>query len=417
MNDLNYLYDGASDYYSKYFAEPCFSEKKLGFAILKNATLLPHRILENGMWGGGVVDQDGNYIQNSAVHNCSGAGYLFDTPSQKIDKAIYLGMFNGVWGHCITDNIRRAWFLQSDEYAEYRDYKLVYVPIEGFHMHENFRKLLDYLGIREDRLVSVTEVTECEELILPDESFFTEDGDIRRYTKEYKDTIDIIKQNAAGGHISEEYEKIYLTFSGSDKMYGEENLEDYFRSKGYQIVDFGNVSLENQLRMLANCRSLAGTIGSSTHNAAFLSEGSELILIPRAYYLTGYQLAINEMRGLDVKYVDASLSDGTRRDMPYLGPFFTFVSDELRGLFGDALDESRNQSRKMLKAYYKYRVKSSFIHKGYTLTPPDYYKQRVSLQTEKWYEKGHLNKHISPLYKGEAFLALILDRFTKMHEQ
>ena len=112
-----------------------FSDKKLHFRIVENGTILPHTALSgNWTWGfGGIVDSKNNFVTGSFVSNGCGGAY---TPNEKIqtvpETVVYLGMFFHVWGHCITDNLKNVWFLQTETYKKYfKDYPIVWVPMKG----------------------------------------------------------------------------------------------------------------------------------------------------------------------------------------------------------------------------------------------------------------------------------------------
>ena len=385
----NYLYEGADEYLARYLTGSTRAEKLLGFQMLQNAVVLPHLTLENGAWGGGIVTAEGDYLENTAVHNKSGCAYAVD--DEQVENAdetvIYLGMFNGVWGHCITDNIRRCWFLMTDEYArKYSNAKFIYIPIIGFKMHSNFLKLLNILGIKEEQLIPVTKATRFANIVLPDESFFTEDGDTRLFTKEYVDTIDRIVDYANSRKTETGIEKVYLTFSKSPKMTGEEALERFFQKNGYAIIDFGQIGLDEQLNILINCRYLAGTLGSNMHNAVFCNEGTNVILIPRSYYIPGYQAAINEARKLNAVFIDSTLSDGVENTKPYMGPFFSYVSRELKSYFGDSSRITSREALDSLRSYYHYKADSRFTGGRCDRTAPAYYEARVKEQIKEWEE-------------------------------
>ena len=64
--------------YSKSIAVDHFVDKKLSYEILPNATILPYRPLNvngNFAYGGGIVDEKGEFIKNSSVHNGFGIAY------------------------------------------------------------------------------------------------------------------------------------------------------------------------------------------------------------------------------------------------------------------------------------------------------------------------------------------------------
>lgn len=69
MINLDYLYnpDAAKPYFNKNY----FIDKKLGFQVIENGTILTHA--DDGRGGllgalGGIVDSNGKYIENSFVY-------------------------------------------------------------------------------------------------------------------------------------------------------------------------------------------------------------------------------------------------------------------------------------------------------------------------------------------------------------
>ena len=135
MTNFDYLYnkDAAKDSFGKNH----FVDKKLHFKIIERGTILPHKnIYVNGLWTwgfGGIVDSRNEFIKSSFVANGAGAAY---TPVESVKYSpatvVYLGLFFHVWGHCITDNIRRLWFLKSDIFKTYfKNCPLVYIQWGG----------------------------------------------------------------------------------------------------------------------------------------------------------------------------------------------------------------------------------------------------------------------------------------------
>ena len=76
---------------------------------------------------------DNKFVERSSIHMGVGGAY---TPTENVAQSpasvIYLGMLMQIWGHCLTDNVKRLWFLQSDAYRHYfKDYPVVYTPMWG----------------------------------------------------------------------------------------------------------------------------------------------------------------------------------------------------------------------------------------------------------------------------------------------
>ena len=131
--DLLYKKDAAQEFFEKNY----FVDKKLHFKIIERGTILPHKhMYVDGQWTwgfGGVVDAKNNFVSSSFVHDGAGAAY---TPQENVqyfpNTVIYLGLFYPVWGHAISDNLRRFWFLNSEVFKTYfKNCLLVYIPWGG----------------------------------------------------------------------------------------------------------------------------------------------------------------------------------------------------------------------------------------------------------------------------------------------
>ena len=123
MVNIDYLYnpDAAKNSFNKNY----FVDKKLGFQVIEHGMILPHKRIPDAkesrirIWGlGGVFDSNGTFVKSSHVNAYLKSEIYTPHPPTLIQKSnetvIYLSMFFPVWGHIITDNIRRLWFLKSD---------------------------------------------------------------------------------------------------------------------------------------------------------------------------------------------------------------------------------------------------------------------------------------------------------------
>lgn len=359
MTNLDYLYnpDAAKDLVGKNH----FVDKKLHFRIIGRGTILPHKhiyINGNWTWGfGGIVDRRGEFVKSSFVRYGDGAAY---TPTEDIKHSsatvIYLGLFYPVWGHAITDNVRRLWFLKSEVFNRYfKNCSLVYAPWGGgygLERQQNFRRLLEILEGDVDRLQPITHPTQFENIILPDESFFVAGGQ-KNFTNEYRETIDRIRNFALKNQSPTSAKKIYY-FYGTAQI-GEERLAEYFRSKGYEIVSPEKLTLDQQLNLLINAESFASTLGSCSHNAVFLNEGTEVILIPRSFSpieALSYQEPVNQIAKLNATYLDSTMSVfNERHDL-----FCYIISRQLKEFFGDEFTGYTDDDFKIFLAYTRHAM-------------------------------------------------------------
>ena len=178
MQNFDYLYD--KSYFKNASGIEHKISKELSYRSMEDAYILPYKNIE-GKIGGGVVDSNLEFDERTSIHNKLGIMYEFDRESVvcRDEKVIYLGMFHKIWGHCISDNLQRLWFLMTDTYKQhFRGYKLLYIPYEGFRFSDNFTQLLEKLGIDVSTFSPVEELYRYSGVIIPDECFFTPDGDV-----------------------------------------------------------------------------------------------------------------------------------------------------------------------------------------------------------------------------------------------
>lgn len=333
MTNYEGLYN--KNFFGDRLYENHFYDKKLHFRIIENGTILPHKLLNDGWnWGfGGIVDEKNYYIKSSFVTSDAGGAY---TPNEEIayspETVIYLGMFFNVWGHCITDNLKRFWFLQSELYKKrLKKYPLVCVPMNWLKVEPNFVKVLKILDVDLSQVRTIAKPTKFKNIILPDESFFCDSKtETRFFTNEYNETIERIRNYAQKNFTPLDSKKYYF-FHGLHQ-FGEERLAKYFESKGYKIIIPGRIDFDTELNVLANCESFASTLGSCAHNMIFMKDNSQAVFIPRSCYLTEYQNALNQLHDMNITYIDTTLSLFQPRNS---GPFCYIISEQLKKFFGD----------------------------------------------------------------------------------
>lgn len=396
----DYLYSGANEFFKNEYGKTHFVDKKLDVKAYKEAVVLPYKILNDGKWGGGVVTAFGDFLSNTGVHNDSTVGYEFSDDQVVLNNTdiIFLGMFNGVWGHNITDDLRRTWIAIADSYKDLvSSCKFAYIPIDGFKFSDNFLKLLESIGITQDNLIPIKDITRFNTVYVPDECLYKLDTDVRWFTEEYRDLVSHIKEYFINksDETTVKYEKIYFTYSKYKKnvSYGEKYFEKFFSALGYEIIAPEDYSLEDQIALLINCKSLVSTVGSCAHNCIFMSRGAELILIPRTYCLTGYQIALNEVNNLEVTWVDSSLSNHVRRNYPYMGPYCLAITTNLLKVFGsDANAFSREEYKNMVKTYCTYDIRCLWRYRKDNTEAPSYYSQASQSELLWLMDKAKISK-------------------------
>lgn len=394
MINLDYLYN--KDAAVSFFNRDCFVDKELGFSVIKRGTILPYRSKfrthrgKDGWGFGGIVDSDNNFVRSSFVFG--GAGEAYTLPTEEIRRSrrtvIYLGMFHSTWGHAITDNIRRLWFLKSDafksQFKRCTPVCLLCTKREIFSLkdYQNFRRLLEILGIDVDKIHTITQPTRFDKIILPDESFYLEGT--RKFTEEYREAVECVRNFALKNRTPIAADKIYY-FHGQNQI-GEDRIAEYFKSKGYEIVSPEKLTFDEQLNILINCKSFASTLGSCSMNSVFLRDDTEAILIPRsANRFTGYQNTLNQVHPINAKYIDSSLSLFGRGQH-----FYCYViSERLKKFFGDKFDGYDEDDFKNFLQYVKNSISNNRV---------------FSPETKKYYEPV-LGDFLAQLHRREDLIA------------
>ncbi|MBR4904275.1 MAG: hypothetical protein IKZ53_06360 [Selenomonadaceae bacterium] len=89
MVNLDYLYN--PDTAKPQFDRNYFLDKKLGFQVIENGTIIPYKKIVDSKktpdgWGfGGIVDGEGKFIKSS--HVVSGAGSIYTPPQNQLKTA------------------------------------------------------------------------------------------------------------------------------------------------------------------------------------------------------------------------------------------------------------------------------------------------------------------------------------------
>lgn len=370
MISYEFLYD--KQFYLKYIDKKYNKNINLSYVEYNEAYVLPN----DGKRHCGVVDSNLNFISSTELYpGFLEGGYNFNNKKITYEDitVIYLGAFLDVWGHWLTDNIKRLWFLKSKIYFEkFKNCKLVYVSYnENFAFSDNVKQLFNLIGIDTSELIRIDKITKFKKIIIPDECLFCNQEEIqidekeRYYTKEYVDIIDSINNNYSKNTEDNlksinVYDKLYLSYSkiGAKKQIGEQKLEKFFYEQGYKTIYLEEYSFIEQLKLIKQAKWIATTIGSCSHNIVFANDNTNIVLIPRAAYIGGYQLAINDIvdSKMHIYFIDSTLSALVREKHVAEGPFYYLISNELARFY------NQNTKQRQSFDYILYELLASSSH-------------------------------------------------------
>lgn len=313
-----------------------FLEKKLSYQEFDNAYVLPSKDLwKDGKCFGGVVTANGDFVESSAWHEgkrCDKYEFNESDVIRRDDTCIYMGFYNPCWGHAITDNLKKLWFLKTDKCKDLlaQGAKVIYLTIDNQPMPQYIYRLFALAGVDLSKFELVVDISRFAKIIIPDNSFIADSGQ-RYFTQPYVDTIAKIKANAISQ--SKIYpEKIYFTRTQlkSNRDIGEESIEKVFKKKGYTIIAPEQHSVDEQIQMLMHCKLFAATEGSISHNAVFCEPGTDVAIVRKCNDVNKYQMAVNEVADVNVTYIDAHHSTKAPKSAPWVGPFFLYLNSNVR---------------------------------------------------------------------------------------
>ena len=289
------------------------SDRKLEVREIAKGIILPAKEADNSTYKGGVCDSDMNFVAGFFRNKPPKAGqlgmkgaYHVDGLTKSDEEVIFGGVLIGLFGHFILECLGRMWYILKNRQDKR---KIVFLLLPYTEEKDWFYSFFELLDIERDRIMILQEPTQFKKVIVPDESIHS----WYDYTKEYLLPYDYIRNKVKDSGIK----KLYLTRSkikyNEDRkgMYlcNEEYLEQFYASKGYEIISPEQFSIEEQISMVAGADEIASTLGSLSHFALFCKPGTKFTMFTRVDDDTLYpQCMINEAKNLNWYIVDVSMN-------------------------------------------------------------------------------------------------------------
>lgn len=290
----------------------------------------------------GICNDDNDNDSSAITHYVSG-------------NYIYLGEWLSIWGHCITDNLKKLWAIKRvREDNPEKEYKLCAAKITNAKFSHNFKELISKLGINFDEILFVEQPTKFECLTVPDDSMIVI-GDSRYYYQEFAEIANTIRDTIPVDNSVPD--KIYFSrtkIKNNHRDYGEKEVEETFRELGYTILYPELLDLDTQLRLLRNCKYFACTEGSIAHNVIFCGDGVNIVIVRKVCGLISYQFTLNEIRKAKTIYIDTFLTPYFMGDF-WNGPFLLCRRDNL-------LNFAKEQSGLVLRPHLSKRAFVRYIN-------------------------------------------------------
>lgn len=248
--------------------------------IIQNGIVLPRKEGIGSSWGiGGVVDQDGNFVNSSAERGFGGK-YEIDKNTIKDYQCevIYLGYLIDHWGVFLVDFLRRIYwkFVNSTKRT-----KLAFCGIgfkEGTYgsIDKNCRELFSLIGISDDDIIDIRIPSRFKKVIIPEPGY--------EYDAYYNPNF-VLPYNIAAEKVlstrQDEYpELLYLSrmHFQKKKEAGERAIEYLFRKNGFTVIYPESLSVTEQISFFSQAKIIASIEGTIAHNVLFAQNAKNRLL-------------------------------------------------------------------------------------------------------------------------------------------
>jgi hypothetical protein len=341
-------------------------DEDLKIEVYHDACILPYDGSKTPC-GGGVVCGSQKYVKDSTLFEWDSTlaySFMEDSVEEKQRSAIYIGVMVSIFGHCITDNLKKIWFLQTEEgkHLIKEDVDIVYITNWGQHLKPWAYDVLQSAGVDIYRLKEIEKPTRYKRIYIPDNAIISKEikknvGE-KYYTKEFKWVVDSILKFSSEFVLSVCYNKIYLSRTAyrSKRDFGEIRIERLFKKAGYKVVFPETHSFVEQVSIISHAKEIVTTEGSISHMVMFARYGTELLLLKKIDWTNPYQEFINEMAGLNVRNINSNHS--IKIECGWEGPFYMSPTRELYSF----LDICGNDRYLLRLDYYFYLLYFCWCH-------------------------------------------------------
>lgn len=374
-----------------------FSDKTLKVIEAKDAYIIPTKAVNNDTtwFVGGVLDENKNYIKESGQYaygektRVYGQYDFSDEIVKYVDKeVVYFNYCLNQWGHFLIEVIGRMWYAIKNP-----ECLVAYSGILGGRnfLTGSLKQLMELLGIGDDRLIFVNEITQFKKIIIPEESVLI----TKYWTKEYKQIIDKLVSSVLKSREIDQKRKIYCSrchFSDA-KEFGEERIESLFKNNGYEVVHMEGLNLVEQITLLNECKEVVCLSGTLVHNAMFIRNSNcKFTVLNKTYKVNPNIYLTNQLSDAQFTFVDAYLSP-----LPISigkGPFIVTITDELIEYCKDndlnvSMNSTKNDLSILIKYYLSYFIKyRKKLLKGEAISESGFEEYNVSFkQIRSHYKK------------------------------
>lgn len=296
---------------------------------VENGIILPLRkrndvdVVEEA-YEGGVCDKSGKFVagmyrnlRRLATNRSCARSYSVPTESVVVrhETVIFGGLWYGSFPEGITESLTRLWY-----FADHPDtpYKFVFLHAHTFGDYIPY-DLLEIAGLTKERMEIIEMPTQFDKIIVPQESIYI----ISNFRPGMGKFYDYIRSCVTPGS----FKKIYLSReklqkNGIQDVVNEAYFSDFYRRRGYEIVYPEQLTMYEQISILAGAEDIVVTQGTlTTYAALFCQPGARIVCLCRSKGLV-HMFAYLQGRGVDYYVIDAYLGflPAETNGVYFLGP-------------------------------------------------------------------------------------------------
>ena len=281
----------------------------LSVKIVENGIVLPALFSAELPWGkGGVLDEKGNFVEESRLDDAFGGPYVYDRGALETsgEEVICISIIPRHWGHFLIDVMSKLWYvLRADPSLKIAYCGLDWEASDG--LDGVFAEAMELAGIGPERLLYVRRPVRFRRIYLPDRAL----GFTQPWDPVYREVTARMIAGAAAKAAEKGfpyYDKVYFSRENfreaKKKEVGEHEIAGLFEKNGYKVICPETLSAAEQIFIFNRCRDFVSLSGTLSHNSVFAGEGTRVVILNRTHAPNPPQLRINQLTGLEYTYVD-----------------------------------------------------------------------------------------------------------------
>lgn len=285
-----------------------------GFQIYENAIVLPLKKREDisspdGVFSGGICALDYTFLaghrrnlNNSEANYSCETGYIpLSGPEFRNERVVFGGFLYKHFGHMLLEGMARLWYVVKNRPS----CKIVFLAFPNRpKVSCNWQDFFSLLDIDEDQVEIISSPTQFKEIIVPDESLVTLSG--------YCETYPIVYEYMQKKVVPTQYKKIYFSrteYSKGTKYQGfinEQYFENFYAKRGFKVVHPEQLSLYDQIALVAGADEFVSMLGTMTHLLLFAKSSIKATILVRSPFWVEAQFLIDQAKKICPSYVYAT---------------------------------------------------------------------------------------------------------------